>query len=69
MFLIVEAIYEEELTKQECLLMDFTGRSMKFFIFVTPDGYGRKFSLLDTIYIDFNPLTKPTKKKKKLNSK
>jgi hypothetical protein len=45
MLLIVEAIYEEELTKQECLPMDFTGRSMKFFIFVTHNGYDMEENL------------------------
>jgi hypothetical protein len=31
--------YADEIKKEECLPMDFTGRPMKGFIFVTPDGF------------------------------
>ncbi|EDP72278.1 hypothetical protein FBALC1_14292 [Flavobacteriales bacterium ALC-1] len=34
----VEA-YEQEIHKEECLPMDFTGRPMKGYIFVTPKGF------------------------------
>ena len=34
----VEA-YEQEIKKLECLPMDFTGRPMKGFIFITPQGF------------------------------
>ncbi len=34
----VEA-YEREIAKDECLPMDFTGRPMKGYIFVTPTGF------------------------------
>ena len=36
---IGEKFYEEEIIKNVCLPMDFTGRPMKGFIFVTPDGF------------------------------
>jgi hypothetical protein len=36
---IGEKAYEEEIEKSVCLPMDFTGRPMKGFIFVTPDGF------------------------------
>ena len=32
-------VYEKELEKNECLPMDFTGRPMKGYIFVTPEGF------------------------------
>lgn len=31
--------YEKEIHKEECLPMDFTGRPMKGYIFVTPKGF------------------------------
>ena len=31
--------YEEEIKKEVCLPMDFTGRPMKGYIFVTPEGF------------------------------
>ena len=34
----VEA-YEKEIHKEECLPMDFTGRPMKGYIFITPKGF------------------------------
>ncbi len=36
---IGEKAYEEEIEKSVCLPMDFTGRPMKGFIFITPDGF------------------------------
>jgi len=51
--------------KEGCLPMDFTGRPMKGYVFVIPDGYD-----LDTdleywmgLCLDFNPLAKSSKKK------
>ncbi|MDY7395294.1 RNA methyltransferase [Aureibaculum sp. 2210JD6-5] len=31
--------YEEEIKKEVCLQMDFTGRPMKGYIFITPKGF------------------------------
>ena len=31
--------YEEEIKKEVCLPMDFTGRPMKGYIFITPNGF------------------------------
>lgn len=50
-----------------CHPMDFTGRPMKGYVFVTPDGFD---SDVDMEYwlqlcIDFNPLAKASRKKKK----
>jgi len=36
---IGERSYEEEIGKSVCLPMDFTGRPMKGYVFVTPDGF------------------------------
>jgi hypothetical protein len=63
---IGEEAYENEIKKEACLPMDFTGRPMKGYIFVTPEGfdtdvelsYGLEMCLLS------NPLAKASKKKK-----
>ena len=59
--------YESELQKPECLPMDFTGRPMKGYIFVTPDGFDTDDDL--SYWIDlclaFNPLAKASKSRKK----
>lgn len=64
---IGEAVYEAELEKPNCLPMDFTGRPMKGYIFVTPDGFDADDDLsywLD-LCLAFNPLAKASKPKKK----
>jgi len=61
---IGEEAYEKEIEKPECLPMDFTGRPMKGYIFVTPDGFQNdkalKYWLQQTL--KFNPLAKASKK-------
>ncbi|NOQ71952.1 MAG: RNA methyltransferase [Crocinitomix sp.] len=49
------------------LPMDFTGRPMKGYIFVTPEAYDRAEDLEFWIQkcLDFNPLAKASKKKAK----
>ncbi|HEX9601854.1 MAG TPA: TfoX/Sxy family protein [Mariniflexile sp.] len=64
---IGEAVYEAELEKSNCLPMDFTGRPMKGYIFVTPEGFDTDDDLsywLD-VCLAFNPLAKASKPKKK----
>jgi hypothetical protein len=63
---IGEEVSEKELEKPECLPMDFTGRPMKGYIFVTSDGFDMEEDLSYWIQlcIDFNPLAKSSKKKK-----
>ncbi|MGB5419841.1 TfoX/Sxy family protein [Algibacter sp.] len=59
--------YEKELNKAECLPMDFTGRPMKGYIFVTPDGFDNDVDLsywLD-LCLAFNPSAKASKPKNK----
>ena len=64
---IGEDVYLNELEKPECLPMDFTGRPMRGYIFVTPDGFDTDDDLsywLD-LCLAFNPLAKASKSRKK----
>ncbi len=64
---IGEDVYLKELEKPECLPMDFTGRPMRGYIFVTPEGFDTDDDL--SYWIDlclaFNPLAKASKPKRK----
>ncbi|MDG1476046.1 MAG: TfoX/Sxy family protein [Vicingaceae bacterium] len=62
---IGEEAYKKELSKPECLPMDFTGRPMKGYIFVTPEGFDMEADLAYWIQLclDFNPLAKASKKR------
>jgi hypothetical protein len=59
-------IYEIVLEKKGCREMDFTGRPMKGFVFVGPDGTKSKRDLQYwvTLALDFNKKAKSSKKKK-----
>lgn len=50
-----------------CHPMDFTGRPMKGYVFITPDGFDSEEDLgyWLQLCIDFNPIAKASKKKKK----
>ncbi|WP_223551630.1 TfoX/Sxy family protein [Aestuariivivens sp. NBU2969] len=64
---IGQAVYETVLNKPECLPMDFTGRPMRGYIFVTPEGFDSDNDLsywLD-LCVAFNPTAKASKPKKK----
>lgn len=53
---IGEVAYQKEIKKEICLPMDFTGRPMKGFIFITPQGFDMKRDLeywIDKV-IEFN---------------
>ena len=62
--------YEATLERDGVRPMDFTGRVMKGYVFVAPEGIDRENDLEH--YIDlalaFNPLAKASKKKKKKSS-
>ena len=62
---IGEEAYNKEIEKPHCLPMDFTGRPMRGYIFVTPDGFDTEDDL--AYYMDlcmaFNPLAKASKPK------
>ena len=64
---IGEGAYEDALTRKGVLPMDFTGRPMKGYVFITPEGYDRQEDLEFWLQkcLDFNPIAKSSKKKKK----
>lgn len=57
-------IYQEALQKSGAREMDITGRPMKGFIFVGPDGIDREEDLSNWLQLclDFNPKAKASKK-------
>ncbi len=57
----------EAMQKEGCLPMDFTGRPMKGFVFVSPDGFDLDEDLEYWVQLclAFNPLAKSSKSKKK----
>lgn len=57
---IGEKAYEDNISKKECLPMDFTGRPMKGYIFVTPNGFDLDSDLEYWIQLtlDYNSLIK-----------
>ncbi len=64
---IGEDAYETAIRNKHCLPMDFTGRPMRGYIFVTPEGFDAEEDLshfLD-LCLAFNPLAKSSKPKKK----
>ena len=58
---------ETAMTRTGCHPMDFTGRPMKGYVFITPDGFDADEDLHHWIQlcVDFNPLAKASRKKKK----
>jgi hypothetical protein len=62
---IGEEAYEDAITKEGALAMDFTGRPMRGYTFVTFDGIDTDDQLDYWIQlcIDFNPYAKSSKKK------
>lgn len=63
---IGEEAYNKVFNQATCLPMDFTGRPMKGYIFITPQGFDLEDELAYWIQlcIDFNPFAKASKKKK-----
>lgn len=57
--------YEQVLTLTGCHPMDFTGRRMKGFVFVTPDAVDLDVDLETWVQrcLDYNPKAKSSKKK------
>lgn len=60
------AIYDESLERTGCREMNFTGRAMKGFVFVDPEGTDLDEDLDHWIALalDYNPRAKSSKKKK-----
>ena len=63
---IGEEAYAKAILKEGCHPMDFTGRPMKGYVFITPDGFDLDQDLEYWIQLclDFNPLAKRSKRKK-----
>lgn len=64
---IGEVEYQKQAEKPECLPMDFTGRPMRGYVFVTPDGFDSDddLSFWIGLCLRFNPMAKASKKRKK----
>ena len=60
-------VYDSALKRKGCREMDFTGKPMKGFVFVDPEGTGTKKDLeyWVRLALDYNKKAKATKKKKK----
>ena len=65
---IGESAYEAVKDRADCLPMDFTGRKLKGYAFVTPEGFDldEDLSFWIQLCLDFNPLAKSSKRKKKI---
>lgn len=59
--------YELALEMDHCKAMDFTGRPLKGYVYVEPEGIENEDQLKHWIKwcLDFNPLAKASRKKKK----
>lgn len=64
---IGEEAYTEEIKKEFCLPMDFTGRPMRGYIFVTPEGFDMEEDLKHwlRLSLNFNPTAKASNRKSK----
>jgi len=58
--------YSEALEKKGCREMDFTGRPMKGFVFVEPDGtdFNKDLEYWIKLALEYNPTAKASKKKR-----
>ena len=58
-------VYETALTKKGCREMNFTGKPMKGFVFISPEGTKRKADLAYWLglALDFNKRAKASKKR------
>jgi len=61
------AVYEEVMEKEGCSPMDFTGRVMKGYVFVSADAVTtkKKLDYWVKLALEYNKIAKPSKKKKK----
>lgn len=60
-------IHEEALRRKGCIPMDFTGRPMRGFVFVLPEGFASDADLASwlNLAIEFNPRAQSSKAKKR----
>jgi hypothetical protein len=63
---IGEDAYSEAIKKDHCLPMDYTGKPMRGYVFVTPDGFDTEedLSYYLNLFLTFNPMAKASKSKK-----
>lgn len=68
---IGEEATPKAMKRKGCHPMDFTGRPMKGYVFVTPDGFDKDKDLAHWLQlaIDFNPMAKASKSRKKKAAK
>lgn len=61
------AIYDEVIEKEGCAPMDFTGKIMKGFVFVSEEAVNtkKKLDYWMKLALEYNKIAKPSKKKKK----
>lgn len=59
--------YEKSKDRTGCHPMDFTGRPMRDYAFITPDGYDSEEDLeyWVRLALEFNPMAKASRKRKK----
>ncbi len=64
-------IYEKSLEKTGCRVMDFTGRPMKGFVFVGPEGTrtNKDLKYWVKLALEYNKIAKVSKRKKKTGSR
>jgi len=60
-------IFEQALTRTGCRTMDFTGRTMRGFVFVSPEGTDsdKDLEYWVDLALEYNPKAKSSKKSKK----
>ena len=65
-----EQDYQQALTQENVIPMDFTGKPMQGYIFVTEEGFASDRDLSGWLQkcLDFNPLATSSKKKKSKSS-
>jgi hypothetical protein len=58
-------VYESALKRKGCLPMDFTGRPMRGFVYINPEGIatGPALGKWLTLVLEFNPKAKASRKK------
>ncbi len=60
------AVYDEVMEKEGCTAMDFTGKVMKGYVFVSADAVNtkKKLAYWVKLALDYNKIAKASKKKK-----
>lgn len=57
-------VHGESLSRKGCREMDFTGKPMKGFVFIGPEGTGRGLKLWMDLALEFNKKAKSSNRKK-----